>query len=274
MKNSTIAIITWWSTLMLPVIFFSVSACHKQTQESIIDKDPFEVEKQITELVDNTFDPSVPLFDEPTTFTEEQIRIIYDNQNIWTLEELKDVINDSRSSFDVKYNKLKAKLPVDRVENEQTLETFCKRQTGYIQDSNPNHLAQVIAASGQVVGVNSSLNIFRPINDNGTVTFFDIYISQIRQAQTIADQVIEYIPESMVFEYQVSGGNWLIGVDIVHNVGIISDTIHYCFNCPNGSLIWNPTLNSPVDDDVIQGGMPNGVVSISANGLTPPPPID
>jgi hypothetical protein len=136
-------------------------------------------------------------------------------------------------------------------------------------------LAQVLAASGTTVGIKSSLNVFRPINDNGTITFTDIYASQIRQPLVVADQIVEYLPESVVFEYEVSGGNWLIAVDIVRNVGgVISDTTHYCFDCPNGSLIWNPTLSSPADDDVIEGPMPYGVVQISANGLVPPAPIE
>ena len=259
--------------LLIPMLVLGFTSC---TKEAILEKkNPFEIEKQIQQLVESTIDPSVPIVDESTEFTEEQIRIITENQDIWTYDEIKNVIQDKNSSYEQKYSRLASKIPFDRVEDEATLETFCKRSVGYIADSNPNHLAQVLAASGTVVGTKSSLNVFRPINDNGTVTFTDIYVSQIRQPIVNADQLVEYLPESVVFEYEVSGGNWLIAVDIVRNIGgVISDTTHYCFDCPNGSLIWNPTLSSPANDDVIEGPMPFGVVQISANGLVPPPPVE
>jgi hypothetical protein len=238
------------------------------------NKNPFDVEKKIQQLVESTVDQNVPLHDESTNFTEDQIRIITDNQDIWTYEEIKNVIQDKNATYEEKYRILSSKIPLNRIENESTLETFCKRSRGYIIDSNPNHLAQVIAASGTVVGIKSSLNVFRPINDNGTVTFTDVTFAQSRQAIVNADQIVEYLPESVVFEFEVSGGNWLIAADIVHNISSnVSDTIHYCFDCPLGSLIWNPTLSSPAEDDVIEGPLPIGVVQISANGLVPPVPI-
>jgi hypothetical protein len=252
--------------------FLIISSCNK---EVVTEKNPLDVEKEIQRLVDSSIDPSVPVNDESLEFTEEQIRTIYENQNIWTHDEIKSVIQDKNSTYEQKYSRLASKIPFDRVEDEATLETFCKRSVGYITDSNPNHLAQVLAASGTFVGTKSSLNLFRPINDNGTVTFTDVYVAQLRQPIVAGDQIVEYLPESVVFEYEVSGGNWLIAVDIVRNIGgVISDTTHYCFDCPNGSLIWNPTLSSPANDDVIEGAMPFGVVQISANGLVPPPPIE
>ena len=247
-----------------------IAGCSKDYAKEI--KNPFAEERRILELVEANADLNVPLHDEPTTFTDEQILEIYRNQNIWTLEEIQSVIGDRNSSFEEKYAFLSQKI--ERNTLEATIETFCKRQTGYIQDSNPNHLAQMIAASGMFVGTKSSLNIFRPINDNGTVTFFDIFIATRRQAVQPQDNIVEYLPESVVFEFQVSGGNWLIAADIVKTIGGISDTIHYCFDCPNGSLIWNPTLDSPADDDVIEGALPLNIVSISSNGLVPPQPID
>jgi hypothetical protein len=244
--------------------------CTKNIERNI--RTPFSEEKRINDLVNASNDPNVPLNDEATSFTDEQIVEIYRNQNIWTLEEIESVIRDRNSSFEQKYVLLSQKI--ERNNLESTIESFSKRQTGYIQDSNPNHLAQMIAAAGSIVGVKSSLNIFRPINDNGTVTFFDIYIAERRQVAQPQDKLVEYLPESVVFEYQVSGGNWLIAADIVTNFGVIPDTIHYCFDCPNGSLIWNPTLNSPADDDVIEGALPFNIVSISSNGLVPPTPLD
>lgn len=259
--------------LIAPIFMLGITSCQKETL--VNSKNPFDVEKSIQQLVESTIDCTVPINDESTEFTDEQIRLIAENQNIWTYDEIKSVIRDKNASYEKKYSQLVSKIPANRVEDESTLETFCKRSVGYIADSNPNHLAQVIAASGMVVGTKSSLNIFRPINDNGTVSFMDIYVAQSRQPLVSADQSIEYLPESVVFEYEVSGGNWLIAVDIVRNVGgIFADTTHYCFDCPNESLIWNPTLTSPADDDVIEGPMPLGVVQISANGLVPPIPVE
>lgn len=261
-------------SILTCAFIISATSCTKEMVSE--KKNPFDVEKQIQQLVDQAVDPTVAVNDESTEFTEEQIRLICENQDIWSYDEIKSVIQDKTSSYQDKYSRLASKIPYDRAEDEATLETFCKRSTGYIVDSNPNHLAQVLAAAGTVVGTKSSLNVFRPINDNGTITFTDIYVSQIRQPVVFADQLVEYLPESVVFEYEVSGGNWLIAVDIVRNIngGTIVDTTHYCFDCPNGSLIWNPTLSSPANDDVIEGPMPFGVVQISANGLTPPPPIE
>ena len=260
-------------TLIIPMAIWCLTSCSK---ESVTEqKNPFAVEKQIQQLVESSIDTTVPIEDESTEFTEDQIRIIAENQNIWTYDEIKNVIQDKNSTYEQKYSVLSSKIPAIRVEDEATLETYCRRSRGFVADSNPNHLAQVIAASGMVVGTKSSLNVFRPINDNGTITFSDIHLSELRQAVTTADQAVEYLPQSVVFEYEVSGGNWLIAVDIVRNVGgIISDTTHYCFDCPNGSLIWNPTLTSPADDDVIEGPMPLGIVQISANGLVPPIPVE
>ena len=255
------------------IVLTVFASCQKETALSTTSN-PFETEQRIQSMVDAAVDPSMPVLDEPLIITDEQIRVIAENQSFWTYDELKQVINDNRSSFQDKYAFLKSKLPNDRAENEETLETFCKRSYGYFTDSNPNHLAQVLAASGTIVGTRSSLNVFRPINDNGAVTYTDIYVSTIRQAVTSADQIIEYLPSTIVWEYEVSGGNWLIGVDIVTHVGVITDTIHYCGDCPNGQLIWNPTLSSPVDDDVIEGALPFNVYQISANGLTPPPPVN
>jgi hypothetical protein len=256
--------------LVISICTLLFASCTKNIERNI--KTPFSEEKRINDLVNSSNDPNVPLNDEPTTFTDEQIVEIYRNQNIWTLEEIESVIRDRSGSFEQKYDFLSKKI--ERNNMESTIESFSKRQTGFIQDSNPNHLAQMIAAAGTIVGVKSSLNIFRPTNDNGTVTFFDIFIAERRQVTQPQDALVEYLPESVVFEYQVSGGNWLIAADIVTNFGVIPDTIHYCFDCPNGSLIWNPTLNSPANDDVIEGALPYNIVSISSNGLIPPIPLD
>jgi hypothetical protein len=252
------------------LVIFSLGSCSKE--EAVSGKTPFSEEARIKAIVDAVVDVDAPLHDEPLTFSNDQIRTIYENQSIWTLEEIESVIRDRSASFQEKYARLAQKI--DRTSSETTIESFQKRSTGFIQDSNPDHLAQVLAAAGTTVGQRSSLNIFRPINDNGTVTFTDIFVAERRQAVQVQDNLVEYLPESVVFEFQVSGGNWLISADIVRNVGSISDTISYCFTCPSGPLIWNPTLDSPANDDVIEGPLPNNIVSISSNGLVPPVPLD
>lgn len=119
--------------------------------------------------------------------------------------------------------------------------------------------------------------MYRPTGDTGAVTYHDVaraFLANIQGGNF--DTAIEYDPSSVVFEFQVSGGNWLIGADITYTnpQTLETEVIHYGSDSPYGPLVWNPTLNSPVDDDVIEGPLPNGVYSISANGLVPPAPID
>lgn len=209
-------------------------------------------------------------------------RIEDSTTNIWSDEDVLRVLpidGPSDMTYLEKLAFLRSKKPSDRNSSSEGLTRECvnlrwNKPPRY--DSSPDIVAQTLAASGTFVGQMSSLNFWRPTFpfDAGTVTAFDVTRSMIASQQVLlADTEIEYDPNSIIWEYQVSGQNWIIGVDITTYDSAGQPTIHhFCEACPLGSLIWNPTLDSPADDDLIQGPMPLGYVAISANGLTPPSP--
>lgn len=247
-----------------------VASCSKPT-EVTAKNDYFQMEDKINALVDNCDDLSMPMQDEATVFTIEQIREVANAQEYWTYEEVEYAMT-STDSWQCKYDFLKSKLPSDnRDEDPGAVETFCKRQYGYIVDSSPDILAQVLAASGMTVGVKSSLNLFRPINDTGVVSISDISFATSRIVPSLADTFVELDTSSVVFEFEVSGQNWLIAADIIYRPAVgVEQIIHYGNDSPNGPLIFNPTLASPAQDYVIEGPLPMNIGSISANGLNPP----
>lgn len=248
-----------------------VAGCSKPT-ELTAKNEHFQWEEKINALVDNCDDLSMPMQDEAATFTLEQIRTIADEvADYWTYDEVHYAIT-SKDSWQCKYDFLSSKLPNNnRDEDPGALETFCKRPSGYFVDSSPQLLAQVLAASGMTVGTKSSLNLFRPINDTGVVSAMDISFATSRITPSLADTFIELDTSSVVFEFAVSGQNWLIAADIIYRPAPgIEEVIHYGFDSPNGPLIFNPSLASPAPDYVIEGPMPMGVGSISANGINPP----
>lgn len=202
--------------------------------------------------------------------------------NIWRDEDLRTVLpvgTRNNIPFEDKLLFLRQFIPasIRRVEDGGTTETYQVRNGNAWFDTNPDIIAQVIAASGTIVGTKSSLNLFRPAGDTGAVTYHDVARAMLGNIQNgIFDIALEYDPTSVVFEFQVSGGNWLIAADIIYTNPQTgqTETLQYGSSSPNGPLIWNPTLNSPVQDDVIEGPLPSGVLSLSANGLVPPAPID
>lgn len=199
--------------------------------------------------------------------------------NIWSDEDLRycmPVGHPNHLSYAEKLSYLRSKIAGRTVED-QTIETyFIRWNKPPFFDATPDIVAQVIAASGTTVGVNSSLNYWKPINDTGNIVYNDILRAMAGVNQTTSmDTYLEYVPESVVFETQVSGGNWLIAVDIVvTDFAGQTSTVHYGMDSPNGPLIWNSTLSSPADDDRIEGPLPGGYIQMIANGLTPPAPLD
>jgi hypothetical protein len=269
----------FYMLIFIGTFFFS---CQKQDPPVVHAATPDEHYQKIDQLV-----TGVQMFgdadqDQPLIFTESDYRLICrteDNHlNIWSDEDIRMVLGNSQMTYADKLRFLREKIPASQrsVEGE-TLETVALRNgRAPIFDSNPDIVAQTLAASGSIVGVQSSLNFWRPSfpSDNGAVTTFDITRSMIASSQqSFLDNAVEYDPNSVVWDFEVSGGNWLIGATIVvyNSAGIPTEYV-YGMNSPLGPLVWNPTLDSPASDDVIQGPLPNGVVSISANGLTPPPP--
>jgi len=264
---------------------FLLASC---TKEAPVKTPSFDAEKFVhdhQQKVDQAAKQFADAGDGNLIFTEadftEICRLENEVLNVFTDEELRACMPVGKRNllaYDYKLWYLREKLNGQgRISEGGTVETFAIRQNGpAVTDANADVLAQVIAASGTTVGINSSLNLWRPINDPGTVTNFDVTRALLSiQQSTSFDTFVEYVPESVVFEFQVSGGNWLIAADIITtNPAGISNTIHYGNDSPNGPLIWNPTLNSPGDDDLIQGPLPSGVLSIAANGLTPPAPLD
>lgn len=264
---------------------FLLASCQKEAQHENAN---FEPEIFVSKYQAMNHDASVKFadpMDGNLIFTESEFRMICDTEdhylNVFTDDELRSILPvgaENKMPYDAKLRFLREKLsPSGRITEGETVETYSIRQSGPARwDATNDIVAQVMAASGTIVGVNSSLNMWRPINDNGQVTAFDITraISGVNQAHAL-DTAVEYDPESVVFEFQVSGGNWLISADIIStDFAGQSTIIHYGMDSPNGPLIWNPTLASPADDDLIQGPLPGGILSIAANGLTPPAPID
>jgi hypothetical protein len=275
---------------LFAMILVSVSACSKNSfaehPREIVDS-PLEIESKILATVQNAAFQNGDAFEQSIIFTRAEFDSICALENaslnLWSDEVLRSVMpieSPCNLSFNERYRILKDAAGSNRSLSEgSTVETYMLRSSGPARfDATADVVAQVIAASGTTVGVNSSLNLWRPTfpSDAGTVTSFDITraLSGVNQASWL-DTSVEYDPESVQFEFQVSGGNWLIAADIiVTNHAGQTTVISYGFDSPNGPLIWNPTLNSPADDDLIQGPLPNGIVSISANGLTPPIPSE
>jgi hypothetical protein len=252
------------------ILFLFCCVTFMSCKKEATKPDVFAVEQSILQKAKD-LDEAVPdsviaLYDEPVFLTDDQIRELAMSQPYWREDFLKTVLSGDRSYME-RYGMLKSAM--NRSSSEPKLETFVKRTNGYIVDSSPDHLAQVVAALGSTVGQQSSLNVFRPINDNGVVTFTDAMFASSRSTFQTADNLIEV--DTIGFEFPVSGGNWLVSARITYRVGTIFQTEEYCFDCPNGSLVWNPTLGSGigVEDDVIVGPMPFNTVSISSNGQVP-----
>lgn len=270
------------------LLLFSLSimlfSCSKQERSTLDKSNSLLVlsEHMIQESSTNFGDGPI---DQPTVFSMDDAMMICSVEdrttNIWSDEDILKILPIDRPSdmtYEEKLNFLRSKIPVDRSVNEgATRECVNLRWNKPPRhDASLDIVAQTLAASGTFVGQMSSLNFWRPTFpfDAGTVTPFDITRSMIASQQVLlADTEIEYDPNSIIWEYQVSGQNWIIGVDITTYDSAGQPTIHhFCEACPLGSLIWNPTLDSPAEDDLIQGPMPLGYVAISANGLTPPSP--
>jgi hypothetical protein len=275
---------------LFAMVLVSVSACSKNSMSENsrpLTASPFDVEEKILSDVQKASVQNGDAFEQSIIFTRAEFDSICELEdatlNLWSDELLLSVMpveSPCTLSYKERYRLLKDAAGGSRFIGEgNTVETFMLRSSGPARfDATPDVVAQVIAASGTTVGVHSSLNFWRPTfpSDAGTVTAFDITraMSGVSQSSWL-DTSIEYDPESVEFDFQVSGGNWLISADIIvtDNAGQ-STIVSYGFNSPNGPLIWNPTLNSPADDDLIQGPLPNGIVSISANGLIPPIPAE
>jgi hypothetical protein len=213
----------------------------------------------------------------------EICRIEDQKMNIWSDEDLRKCLPvGGKNNFDYqsKLLFLLEKIPSEQRTTEgQTVETIILRSgKAPLFDSSPQIVAQTIAASGTIVGIHSSLNFWRPTfpADNGAVTAFDVTRALIAYNNTsFLDNAVEYDPTSVEWLFEVSGGNWLIGATITaYSAGGTPTVYQYGLDSPLGPLVWNPTLNSPADDDLIQGPLPGGVVAIAANGLTPPLPTE
>ncbi len=274
--------------LLLGVFAVSAIAC---TKEKVNDPpsysilSPQEKADQILLRIDSASRAFGDGIEQNAILTEEQFLEICAVEDmfldIWTDSDLRYVLPVGTANilpYEVKLRYLQESIPDNLriTANEgSTVETFLVRSNGPARfDATPDIVAQVLAASGTTVGRFSSLNLWRPTVpfDTGTVTAFDITraMAGVNQSGSF-DFAAEYIPESVVWLYAFSGGNWTIEADIiVYNGAMIADTIHYGMDSPFGELIWNPTLDSPAQDDVIQGPLPGGILSISANGLTPP----
>lgn len=258
-------------------------SCTKQDEQIVHALSPEDHYQKIDQLVTESMMIGDADQDQSIVFTEsdfKKICAVENNEiNVWSDADIRYVLGNTSLSFDEKLKFLREKIPASlRNANEgQTVETVMIRNgKSPLYDSNIDIVAQTLAASGTTVGVHSSLNFWRPSfpSDQGTVTTFDITRSMIAANQSsFLDTAAEYDPTSVEWEFEVSGGNWLIGATIVvYNSAGIPTNYQYGMDSPLGPLVWNPTLGSE-NDDVIQGPLPNGIVSISANGLTPPVPV-
>lgn len=264
------------SALML--IAITLISCGKsEVQKPDFDANQFVEQVQKNVIASHTGDALYDQnFDLTTAELEEILTLENQHLNIWSDEELKNALNTSKNSHE-RYRLLAEKIPLHLRNNEgSTFETVVIRSgKSPLYDSSPDIVAQTIANFGNTVGVHSSLNFWRPTfpNDNGSVTAFDVTRSILAANQSsFLDNAVEYDPTSVEWGFEVSGGNWLIGATIVaYNAAGVPTFYEYGLNSPLGPLVWNPTLDSD-NDDVIQGPLPNGIVSISANGLTPPVP--
>ncbi|CAB4139108.1 hypothetical protein UFOVP350_42 [uncultured Caudovirales phage] len=269
MRKFLFAIAALW------MISVTAMAC---TKEEHAENNPEQVYQEMLEKYSATVpDEGV---EESLTITHAQLDELAMAQTFWPREVLEMVLpvegNRSRpATYQERLEVLRSYLP-ERSEDAGTVETWIRRQNApALRDATADVVAQVFAAMGTTVGTRSSLNIWRPVNDAGTVTFHDgaFALSALNQSGNF-DSYAEYLPESVVFEFEVSGGNWLIGATVIRNnaTGLQPDTVVFGFNSPNGPLIWNPTLSSPSDDDWIEGPIHPGygITAIAANGLVPP----
>jgi hypothetical protein len=183
-----------------------------------------------------------------------------------------------------------------------TIETVITRTSGYqVNDANLEALAMVYASLGQFVGDNVSYDYNRYQGSKGYIGITDIFNANTAYRNaSINDALAEVLPESISYEFQISGQEqtWLIAVDIVMGSSMewtywnsetnstetmsidAGDTLHFGSGTALGPLVINATMsNEPGElpgsftDAIIYGPLPGNITSISILGGFIPQPV-
>lgn len=129
-------------------------------------------------------------------------------------------------------------------------------------DCSPDLLAQTISQVGESCNVNAINNYLNSGTSAAQITLSDVLRAANGVNNTIFDSTIEIV--DLVFEYEVSGGNWIVGAVVLYNGEeyLFSELIG-----DEGGLIYSPQDGGAY----LFGPMPGGIVSVNITGLFEPP---
>jgi len=240
---------------VLFVLALSFTSCEKQTVSPEFAKyDSFVQKYSITD----------ELISEPSVY--EVLDEIM-KTNLWPKEIVKYALTCDESQ--------EAKLRMlteyaSRNLSEENIETICRRNTGSINvnggqaywDCSPALLAQTISQVGTGVDPRAVNNFYNAGTSINTITMSDVLRAANGVNNTAFDGIIEVA--DIVFENEVSGGNWLVGAVIVYDG---QEYLYSDFSGNLGSLIYDPQDGGAY----LIGPMPGGITSIDITGQWTPP---
>lgn len=129
-------------------------------------------------------------------------------------------------------------------------------------DCSPDLLAQTISQVGQSCNVNAINNYLNSSTSATQITLSDVLRAANGVNNTSFDSTIEIL--DLVFEYEVSGGNWIVGAVVLYNG---EEYLFSELTGDAGGLVYSPQNGGAY----LFGPMPGGIVSVNITGLYEPP---
>lgn len=157
---------------------------------------------------------------------------------------------------------------ISRNTSEDNLETIARKFDGVgnlnsngsaaFWDCSPSLLAQTIAQLGTACDERAVNNYYNAGTSTTSITLSDVLRAANGVANTSFNSVIEI--NDLVFEYEVSGNNWIVGAVITYNG---EEYIYSELYGDNGGLIYAPQQGGTY----LLGPMPGGIVSVDITGV-------
>ncbi len=161
-------------------------------------------------------------------------------------------------------------------EEQGAIESYTTR-TGKtaVRDASADLVAMTYSTFGECYGQNVSWDFNRTGSSNGCILNLDLWLCNAAYSSSFGDDLVEFEPDCIQWGFEVSGGNWLIGLEcpiFINGVPFGPYEI--------GQLIYQPTANNEtfnecgqitsfVDGNVV-GPIGGGITSISVFGVVPP----
>jgi len=249
MKNAKFLL----SALLICAISFV--ACDKQKAEPLSKYDTYLEKYSVTD----------ELVTEPTV--SEVIDEVM-KTSLWDRETIEYVLTCDGTPEE-KYRMLEQGASRN-ISEETGLETIARKNTGSVNvnggqaywDCSPSLLAQTISQVGTGVDPRAVNNYYNAGTSVNTITMSDVLRAANGVNNTAFNSIIEVV--DIVFENEVSGGNWLVGAVIVVD-GI--EYVYSDFTGTNGSLIYDPQDGGAY----LIGPMPLSITSVDITGQWTPP---